>query len=41
MFKLPGDSAWGPWFPRMKVKTDPEGRFEIPNLPEGPNYSVR
>ena len=41
MFKLPGDSAWGPWFARMKVKTDADGRFEIPNLPEGPDYSVR
>jgi hypothetical protein len=41
MFKLPGDSAWGPWFARMKVKTDADGRFEIPNLPEGPTYSVR
>jgi RNA polymerase sigma factor (sigma-70 family) len=41
MFKLPGDAAWGPWFPQMKVKTDAAGRFEIPNLPEGPDYSVR
>jgi RNA polymerase sigma factor (sigma-70 family) len=41
MFKLPGDSAWGPWFARMKVRTDADGRFEIPNLPEGPEYSVR
>jgi len=41
MFQLPGDSAWGPWFARMKVKTDPAGRFEIPNLPEGPDYSIR
>ena len=41
MFKLPGDFGWGPWFARMKVKTDANGRFEIPNLPEGPDYSVR
>jgi RNA polymerase sigma factor (sigma-70 family) len=41
MFKLPGDPAWGPWFARMKVKTDAAGRFEIPNLPEGPDYSIR
>jgi RNA polymerase sigma factor (sigma-70 family) len=40
-FKLPGDSAWGPWFARMKVTTDAAGRFEIPNLPEGPDYSLR
>jgi hypothetical protein len=25
----------------LKVKTDAGGRFEIPNLPEGPEYSVR
>jgi hypothetical protein len=41
MFKLPGDSAWGPWFARMKVRTDAAGRFDIPNLPEGPEFSVR
>jgi protocatechuate 3,4-dioxygenase beta subunit len=41
MFKVPGDFGWGPWFARMKVTTDAAGRFEIPNLPEGPDYSVR
>jgi protocatechuate 3,4-dioxygenase beta subunit len=41
MFKVPGDFGWGPWFPQMKVTTDAAGRFEISNLPEGPDYSVR
>jgi hypothetical protein len=39
--KLPGEFAWGPWFPQMKVRTDAEGRFELVNLPEGADFSLR
>ena len=41
MMRLPGDIGWAPWFPQMKVRTDAAGRFEIPNLPEGPEFSLR
>jgi RNA polymerase sigma factor (sigma-70 family) len=39
--QIPGDFGWGPWFPMMKLRTDAAGRFEIPNLPEGPEFSIR
>ena len=38
---MPGETAWSPWFPRMKLRTDAAGRFELTNLPDGPEFSVR
>jgi RNA polymerase sigma factor (sigma-70 family) len=40
-FRTPGDSAWSPWFPMKTVRTDAEGRFELANLPEGVEFSLR
>ena len=40
-FRMPGETAWGPWFPQMKVRTDAAGRFELTNLPDGPEFSIR
>ena len=40
-FRTPGDSAWSPWFPMKTVRTGAEGRFELANLPEGVEFSLR
>jgi hypothetical protein len=40
-FRTPGETAWSPWFPMRTVRTDAKGRFELPNLPEGVEFSLR
>jgi hypothetical protein len=40
-FRTPGDTAWSPWFPMKTVRTDTKGRFALPNLPEGIEFSLR
>src|SRR5262245_11548592 len=40
-FRTPGETAWSPWFPQKSVRTDAKGRFELSNLPEGVEFSLR
>jgi hypothetical protein len=40
-FRTPGETAWTPWFPMRTVRTDAKGRFELVNLPEGVEFSLR
>ena len=40
-FRTPGDSGWTPWFPMRTVRTDAQGRFELVNLAEGVEFSLR
>jgi RNA polymerase sigma factor (sigma-70 family) len=40
-FRMPGETGWAPWFPMKSVRTDAKGRFELVNLPEGVEFSVR
>jgi RNA polymerase sigma factor (sigma-70 family) len=40
-FRTSGDTVWTPWFPMKTVRTDARGRFELSNLPEGVEFSLR
>ncbi|HKB02631.1 MAG TPA: sigma-70 family RNA polymerase sigma factor [Gemmataceae bacterium] len=40
-FRTPGETGWSPWFPMTQLRTDAKGRFELANLPEGVEFSVR
>ena len=40
-FRTPGDTAWSPWFPQKAVRTGAKGRFELSNLPDGVEFSLR
>jgi RNA polymerase sigma factor (sigma-70 family) len=40
-FRTPGETVWTPWFPVRTIRTDSNGRFELANLPEGVEFSVR
>jgi hypothetical protein len=40
-FRTPGETAWSRWFPTKTLRTDAKGRFELPNLPEGVEFSLR
>ncbi|MBO0699480.1 MAG: carboxypeptidase regulatory-like domain-containing protein, partial [Zavarzinella sp.] len=40
-FRMPGETGWGQWFPMKTLRTDAQGRFELPNLPEGVEFSLR
>jgi RNA polymerase sigma factor (sigma-70 family) len=40
-FRMPGEFGWSPWFPKSTVRTDANGRFELPNLPEGVEFMLR
>jgi hypothetical protein len=40
-YRLSNEPALCRWFPQPNVKTDAAGRFELPNLPAGPEFSQR